>query len=189
MQSYEQYIIGRMVNSANTLLTVCSTNQCQHPNIWCNNNPPPPPPPYKGPTGQCRVSSGMDTNYHSENSQNHPGLLHHQQLHRLQQTNVFVTSIQVLLLRCTFKVLHTHSSLGFYSRLFIVPKSGNRWKPVIYLCLNKSLVIQIQDKTLNIYVPLSGKWVTSIKPIEAYNHSPIHTQFQKYRWFCHKVVI
>ena len=40
------------------------------------------------------------------------------------------TSIQDLLQKGAVEVVHTPESLGFYSRLFLVPKPGNRWRPV-----------------------------------------------------------
>ena len=56
--------------------------------------------------------------------------------------NALLTSIQDLLQKGAIKVVHTKHSLGFYSRLFLVPKPGNRWRPVIDLSsLNKFLAI------------------------------------------------
>ena len=56
--------------------------------------------------------------------------------------NALSTSIQELLLKGTNEVVHTQNSLGFYSRLFLVPKPGNHWRPVIDLSsLNKFLTI------------------------------------------------
>ena len=52
--------------------------------------------------------------------------------------NALWTSIQDLLQKGAVKVVHTPDSLGFYSRLFLVPKPGNRWRPVVDLSsLNK----------------------------------------------------
>ena len=56
--------------------------------------------------------------------------------------NTLWTSIQDLLQKGAVKVVHTPDSLGFYSRLFLVPKPGNCWRPVIDLSsLNKFLAI------------------------------------------------
>ena len=46
--------------------------------------------------------------------------------------SALLTSIQDLLHKGTIKVVHTQNSLGFYSRLFLVPKPCNRWRPVIH---------------------------------------------------------
>ena len=52
------------------------------------------------------------------------------------------TSIQDLLQKGAVEVVHTPDSLEFYCRLFLVPKPGNRWRPVIDLsALNKFLAI------------------------------------------------
>ena len=52
------------------------------------------------------------------------------------------TAIQDLLLKGAVDTIQKPDSLGFYSRLFLVPKPGNHWRPVIDLsCLNKFLAI------------------------------------------------
>ena len=52
------------------------------------------------------------------------------------------TAIQDLLHKGAIDIIQKPESLGFYSRLSLVPKPGNRWRPVIDLsCLNKFLAI------------------------------------------------
>ena len=101
--------------------------------------------------------------------------------------NTVWTSIQDLLQKGAIEVVHTPDSLGFYSRLFLVPNPGNRWRPVIDLsALNKFLAIPIfKMETLeSIRASLrKGEWVTSIDLTDAYLHVPIHTQSQKYLRF------
>ena len=56
--------------------------------------------------------------------------------------SALLTYIQDLLHKGTIEVMHSQNSLGFYSRLFLVPKPGNRWRPVIDLSsLKKFLAI------------------------------------------------
>ena len=79
----------------------------------------------------------------------------------------------------------SNNSLGFYSRLFMVPKKGsNKLRPVIDL------------STLNTYVSIphfkmetaelirasltSGEWISSIDLADAYFHVPINKKFRKY---------
>ena len=85
--------------------------------------------------------------------------------------NALWTSIQDLLKKGTVKVVHTPESLGFYSRLFLVPKPGNRWRPVIDLSsLNKFLAIPKfkMETPESIRASLrKGEWVT-----DAYLHVP-----------------
>ena len=106
--------------------------------------------------------------------------------------NAFWTSIQDLLQKGAVEVIHTPESLGFYSRLFLVPKPGNRWRPVIDLSsLNKFLAIPNfkMETPESIRASLrKGEWVTSIDLTDAYLHIPIHTQSQKYLRFHFKGV-
>ena len=101
--------------------------------------------------------------------------------------NALWTSIQDLLQKGAIEVVHTPDSLGFYSRLFLVPKPGNRWRPVIDLStLKKFLAIPKfkMDTSESIRASLrKGEWVTSIDLTDAYLHVPIHTQSQKYLRF------
>ena len=79
------------------------------------------------------------------------------------------------------------TSLGFYSRLFLVPKPGKKWRPVIDLSVvNKYLHIPTfkMETAENIRDSLQqGEWVTSIDLTDAYFHIPIHPRFQKYLRF------
>ena len=107
--------------------------------------------------------------------------------------NALLTSIQDLLQKGAIEVMFTKTSLGFYSRLFLVPKPGNRWRPVIDLSsLNKFLAIPKfkMETPESIRASLrKGEWVTSIDLTDAYLHVPIHTLSRKYLRFCHKGVI
>ena len=44
----------------------------------------------------------------------------------LDKQSAFMTTIQELLHKDVIEVVHTQNSLGFYNRLFLVPKPGNR---------------------------------------------------------------
>ena len=95
--------------------------------------------------------------------------------------NALWTSIQDLLQKGAIEVVHIPDSLGFYSRLFLVPKPGNHWRPVIDLStLNKFLAIPKfkMETPESIRASLrKGEWVTSIDLTDTYLHVPIHTQF------------
>ena len=104
--------------------------------------------------------------------------------------NALWTSIQDLLQKNAVEVVPTPESLGFYSHLFLVPKPGNRWRPVIDLStLNKFLAIPKfkmgTPESIRAYLR-KGKWVTSIDLTDTYLHVPIHTRFQKYLRFISK---
>ena len=78
-------------------------------------------------------------------------------------------------------------SLGFYSRLFLVPKPNRKWRPVIDLsALNKFVkVSQFKMETPeSIRASLQkGSWVTSVDFTDAYLHIPVDPQSQKYLRF------
>ena len=91
--------------------------------------------------------------------------------------NALWTSIQDLPQKGAVKVVHTPESLGFYSRLFLVPKPGIRWRPVIDLSsLNKFLAFSKfkMETPESIRASLRKEgWVTSIDLTDAYLHVPI----------------
>ena len=88
------------------------------------------------------------------------------------------TAIQDLLLKGAIDIVKKPDSLGFYSRLFLVPKPGNRWRPVIDLsCLNKFLAISKfkMETPESIRASLrKNEWVTSIdlRRLPPHTHSP-----------------
>ena len=75
-------------------------------------------------------------------------------------------------------------SLGFYSRLFLVPKPNQRWRPVIDLNrLNTFLLVQRfkMETPESIRASLiPGKWVLSIDLADAHLHIPFHPNSRKY---------
>ena len=81
-------------------------------------------------------------------------------------------------------------SLGFYSRLFLVPKPHQRWRPVIDLRrLNTFLHIEkfkmeTPESIRTSMIP--GEWESSIDLSDAYLHIPIHPNSRKYLRFCHR---
>ena len=90
---------------------------------------------------------------------------------------------------CDRKSTNTES-LGFYSRLFLVPKPQQKWRPVIDLSrLNQFLRIERfkMETPESIRTSLNtGEWVTSIDLQDAYRHIPIHPRSRKYLTFAHR---
>ena len=79
------------------------------------------------------------------------------------------------------------NSLGFYNRLFLVPKPNNRWRPILALstlntCLNTESFKMETPETIRTSLQV-GEWVTSIDFKDAYFHIPIHNQSRKYMRF------
>ena len=81
-------------------------------------------------------------------------------------------------------------SLRFYSRLFLVPKPRQRWRPVIDLSrLNTFLHVEkfkmeTPESIRTSLIP--GEWVSSIDLSDAYLHIPIHPNSRKYLRFCYR---
>ncbi len=78
-------------------------------------------------------------------------------------------------------------SPGFSSIIFLVPKPGNRWRPVIDLsALNKFIepphfVMETSTKVRRSILP--GDWAISIDLSDAYFHIPMHQSTRKYLRF------
>ena len=76
------------------------------------------------------------------------------------------------------------NSLGFYNRLFLVPKPNNRWRPVLDLStlntfLNTESFKMETPETIRTSLQ-TGEWVTYIDFKDAYFHIPIHSQSRNY---------
>ena len=71
---------------------------------------------------------------------------------------------------------------GIYSRLFLVPKPGKKWRPVIDLSvLNKHLTVptvKMETAELIRNSICKGELVVSIDLTDAYFHIPIHQKSQ-----------
>ena len=79
------------------------------------------------------------------------------------------------------------NSLGFYNRLFLVPKPNNRWRPILDLStlntfLHTGSFKMETPETIRTSLQV-GEWVTSIDFKDAYFHIPIHSQSRKYMRF------
>ena len=82
-------------------------------------------------------------------------------------------------------------SLGFYNRLFLVPKPNNQWRPILDLStlntfLNTESFKMETPETMRTSLQ-TGEWVTSIDFKHAYFHIPIHSQSMKYMRFLSRV--
>ena len=84
-------------------------------------------------------------------------------------------------------VVQNQSSLGFFNRLFLVPKPNNKWRPILDLSkLNFFLKVEkFKIETLEtIRTSLQqGEWITSVDFKDAYFHIPIQEQSRKYLRF------
>ena len=108
----------------------------------------------------------------------------------LQKDQALAICIQSLLSKNAIERVENVKSLGFYSRLFLVPKPHQRWKPVIDLSrLNSFLHVEkfkmeTPESIRTSLIP--GELVSSIDLSDAYLHIPIHPNSRKYLRFCHR---
>ena len=108
----------------------------------------------------------------------------------LPKDQALADCIQSLLSTNAIERVENVKSLGFYSRLFLVPKPHQRWRPVIDLSrLNTFLHIEKfkMENPESIRTSLIlGEWVSLIDLSDAYLHIPIHPLSRKYLRFCHR---
>ena len=92
--------------------------------------------------------------------------------------------IMTLLDKRAIKELDPHSlSPGFYSRIFLVPKTDGSYRPVLDL---KSLNQFVQNEKFKMTTPRTvtnaihkGDWAASIDLKDAYFHIPIHVRSRR----------
>ena len=84
-------------------------------------------------------------------------------------------------------LVQNQKSLGFFNRLFLVPKPNNKWRPILDLSkLNLFLKVEKfkMETPETIRTSLETReWVTSIDFKDAYSHIPIQEQSRKYLRF------
>ena len=83
--------------------------------------------------------------------------------------------------------IQNQTSLGFFNRLFLVPKPNNKWRPILDL---SKLNLFLKTEKFKMETPETiktslqqGEWVTSIDFKDAYFHIPIQAQSRKYLRF------
>ena len=107
--------------------------------------------------------------------------------HNKNKDGALQEAVQAMLTKKAIVPVKKLTTLGYYSRLFLVPKPMNRWRPVIDLSM---LNLHLHVPTFKIETAESirksirkGEWVISIDLTDAYFHVPIHPQSQKYLRF------
>ena len=103
------------------------------------------------------------------------------------RNSYLLEALHQLLNKNAVELVQNPQSLGFYNRLFLVPKPNNRWRPILDLSkLNNFLKTQTfkMETPETIRTSLqTGEWVTSIDFKDAYFHIPINSQSRKYMRF------
>jgi hypothetical protein len=79
-------------------------------------------------------------------------------------------------------------SRGYYSRLFLVPKTSGKWRPVIDLSNLNNYILKEKFKmetSRTVLLALKqGEWATSMDLSDAYFHVPIILKHRRYLRFC-----
>ena len=85
------------------------------------------------------------------------------------------------------ELVQNQTSLGFFNRLFLVPKPNNKWRPILDL---SKLNLFLKAEKFKMETPETirtslqqGEWVTSIDFKDTYFHIPIQEQSRKYQRF------
>ena len=94
----------------------------------------------------------------------------------LQKEQALASCIQSLVSKNAIERVENVKSLGFYSRLFLVPKPHQRWRPVIDLSRLNPFILVVQFKMetpesiRDSLIP--GEWVSSIRRLPPHSHPP-----------------
>ena len=104
-----------------------------------------------------------------------------------QRQSLLLEALAQLTNKNAVEPVTNQTSLGFYNRLFLVPKANNRWRPILDLStlntfLNTESFKMETPETIRSSLQV-GEWVTSIDFKDAYFHIPIHSQSRKYMRF------
>ena len=104
--------------------------------------------------------------------------------HNPSKQSFILEALYQLINKNAVEPVENQNSLGFYNRLFLVPKPNNRWRPILDLStlntfLNTGTFKMKTPETIRTSLQ-AGEWVTSIDFKDAYFHIPIHSQSRKY---------
>ena len=107
--------------------------------------------------------------------------------HNSAKQSFLIEALYQLINKNVVEPVQNQNSLGFYNRLFLVPKPNNWWGPVLHLStlntfLNTESFKMETPETIRTSLQ-TGEWVTSIDFKEAYFYIPIQNQSRKYMRF------
>ena len=103
------------------------------------------------------------------------------------RNSYLLEALHQLIDKNAIELVHNQTSLGFFNRLFLVPKPNNKWRPILDLS-NLNLFLKVEkfktETPETIRTSLQqGEWVTSVDFKDAYFHIPIQEQSRKYLRF------
>lgn len=101
--------------------------------------------------------------------------------------------VDTLLLKKATEIVWDINTPGFYSRLFLVPKPGNRWRPVIDLSrLNLHITTPHfrMETARNLRASIApNDFAVSLDMTDAYLHVPIHPSARRYLRFAYQGIV
>ena len=103
------------------------------------------------------------------------------------RNSYLLEALHQLMNKNAVELVYNQTSLGFFNRLFLVPKPNNKWRPILDLSkLNLFLKVEKfkMETPETIRTSLQqGEWITSVDFKDAYFHIPIQDQSRKYLRF------
>ena len=103
------------------------------------------------------------------------------------RNNHLLEALHQLIDKNAVEMVRNQKSLGFFNRLFLVPKPNNKWRPILDLS-KLNLFLKVEKFKLETPETIrtslqQGEWVTSVDFKDAYFHIPIQEQSRKYLRF------
>ena len=103
------------------------------------------------------------------------------------RNSYLLEALHQLIQKDAVELVRNQTSLGFFNRLFLVPKPNNKWRPILDL---SKLNLFLKTEKFKMETPETirtslqqGEWVTSVDFKDAYFHIPIQEQSRKYLRF------
>ena len=103
------------------------------------------------------------------------------------RNSYLLEALHQLIEKNAVELVQNQKSLGFFNRLFLVPKPNNKWQPILDL---SKLNLLLKAEKFKMETPETirtslqqGEWVTSIDFKDACFHIPIQEQSRKYLRF------
>ena len=103
------------------------------------------------------------------------------------RNSYLLEALHQLIAKNAVELVKDQTLLGFFNRLFLVPKPNNKWRPILDL---SKLNLFLKTEKFKMETPETirtslqqGEWVTSIDFKDAYFHIPIQEQSRKYLRF------
>ena len=104
-----------------------------------------------------------------------------------RRNSYLLEALHQLIGKNAVEMVQNQTSLGFFNRLFLVPKPKNKWRPILDLS-QLNLFLRVENFKMETPETIrtslqQGEWVTSIDFKDAYFHIPIQEQSRKYLRF------